>query len=112
MDWTQYKALCDQPEIWSSWMLTQSAELFAQQGAHDLSVALTRTLSTTPIPVPEGFRGPEATRMYRLNLMPAERELALELIQHAVSEGLSTPATAKRGLGGFREAWSEYLAKG
>ena len=46
--------------------------------------------------------------MFELDL-PLEQVLAIAAsIKIAVSAGLLTRATARRGLGGFEEAWNEY----
>ena len=108
MDWTCYKALCDRPDYWSHWMLEQCIELFAQLGEHSLSARLQQALSSEPLRSPPGHRGPPATRMYRLELSPNQRRCAVHAIERAARQGLCTPATAQRGLGGFVEAWREY----
>ncbi|CAN0537016.1 unnamed protein product [Scytosiphon promiscuus] len=37
MEWARYKALCDQPDVWSGWMLDQCAELFELQDEQALA---------------------------------------------------------------------------
>lgn len=108
MEWTRYKALCDQPEVWSGWMLDQCAELFEQQGEQALADRLRQTRKGQPLATPQGHKGSELSAMYILDLSHDERQSGLALIHSAVATGLRTEATRQRGLGGFVEAWTEY----
>ena len=109
MDWTRYKALCDQPDYWSRWMLEQCIELFQQLGEASLSHVLQQALQHPPLDTPADHRGHAATQMFHLTLPVAQRDAALSAVQTAISQGLTTSGTAARGLGGFMEAWREYL---
>jgi len=106
VDWERYKRLCDQPNVVSRWMLEQTLELVA---GHEIAAALRAALAAEPLPRPADHRGGAATSMYVLDLAPAQRATILQLVQAARDAGAATSATAGRGLGGFVEAWREYL---
>ena len=108
MDWDRYKALCDKPDYWSRWMLEQCRELFQQQAEEVLVEILEQALQSPPLATPDDHHGHPATEMYCLNMPPAQRAAALGAVQRALTDGLTTSATAQRGLGGFVEAWQEY----
>lgn len=108
MDWSTYKTLCDQPDIWSRWMLEQCIELFAKMGEASLSDQLARALHGPPLACPVDFRGGPELRMFRLELSYGERQSGLRLIQDAHILGVRSAGTQTRGLGGFVEAWTEY----
>lgn len=106
MEWEQYKALCDSPRVWSRWMLVQTAELIADAG---LATRLRTALTGVPVPKPAGHRGGAETDMFELELTVAEARAVLAAVEAAVHSGATTSATRRRGLGGFVEAWTEYL---
>jgi limonene-1,2-epoxide hydrolase len=106
VDWERYKSLCDHPRYWSRWMLEQSLQLC--QGLPQ-ALALARALQRPPLPKPAGHRGHPHTDMLPLLLPEATARCVFERIREAARLGESTPATAQRGLGGFVEAWSEYV---
>ena len=110
VDWAGYKSLCDRPDYWSRWMLEQCVELFDLLDEPALSGALQEAMQHPPLEMPADHSGPPATHMFRLNLNVAQRQHALDLVQHAIASGLTTRATGGRGLGGFAEAWQEYLS--
>ncbi len=83
-------------------------ELFQQLDEGELSQRLMETLQAPPLATPADHRGPPATQMHHLELLPSQRVAALAAMQRAVSEGLTTSGTARRGLGGFIAAWQEY----
>ena len=71
--------------------------------------ALMAALDGEPLPKPADHRGGSATDMFRLDL---NRENVLHIhdqMANAVRTGRTTSATRARGLGGFEEAWREYL---
>ncbi len=107
MDWARYKALCDQPDYWSRWMLEQCIELFQQLDEPDLSQALQRVLQTQPLAMPDDHLGHPATEMFQLRLSPSQHTEAVAAVTAAVARGLTTSGTSNRGLGGFLEAWQE-----
>ncbi|MGE0622773.1 MAG: hypothetical protein AB7I04_08225 [Pseudomonadales bacterium] len=105
VDWDRYKQLCDAPNVFSRWMLEQTAELVAV----DLVPLFEQALNGTPLPKPVGHRGGAATDMFVVELTREDVSRICELLAAAVERGSTTTATAGRGLGGFREAWDEYL---
>ncbi len=109
MQWETYKVLCDQPDHWSRWMLEQCADLMAQLQRHDLQALLEAALMQPPLPVPQGHRGPPATHMYKLQLNQSQRQAVLSAVEEAQRKGLATSQTAQRGLGGFVQAWQEFV---
>ncbi|XOV84374.1 MAG: hypothetical protein ACFHXK_04505 [bacterium] len=109
MDWPTYKTLSDHPLYWTRWMLEQCIDLLGQMQEDDLAACLQRSLYTKPLPVPQDHRGPDATRMYAVQLSHAQSQQVLKALRRAEEIGLSTAATARRGLGGFVAAWSEYV---
>lgn len=108
MEWARYKALCDQPDVWSGWMLDQCAELFELQDEQALADRLRQIRKSEPLATPPDHKGSELSAMYVLDLTHAERQRGLALIHSALAADLRTEATRQRGLGGFVEAWTEY----
>ena len=108
MDWPAYKACCDRPDYWSRWMLLQCRELIAPLADPALIAMLDDALGSAPLERPVGFKGPQDLHMHRLVMPHAARAQVLELMQRMVAQGVTTPATRTRGLGGFVEAWREY----
>ncbi len=110
LDWDQYKSLCDMPDVLSRWMLLQTVELLAQEpGAEAPRLLLEQTLRAGPLPKPADHRGGPLTDMFRVPLTAAEAAVVAHVVARASDAGLTTHATAARGLGGFVEAWSELL---
>ncbi|MEE4281203.1 MAG: hypothetical protein V2I41_04625 [Pseudomonadales bacterium] len=108
MDWHTYKTLSDHPLYWTRWMLEQCVDLLRQMQEQQLAGYLQAALRSPPLPVPEDHFGPDATRMFAVQLSIADGKRMLEAMQHAEQQGLYTSATAGRGLGGFVAAWAEY----
>ena len=106
MDWQRYKQLCDRPNVLSKWMLEQTLELVAGSEVAEL---LQNTLAGQPLQKPAGHTGGDATNMYVLDLTPAQREVIAEVVRASRDAAVQTSATVGRGLGGFVEAWHEYL---
>lgn len=110
MRWATYKALCDRPDYWSRWMLEQCVDLFEQLEEPALVAKLTRVMQGQPLDTPPDHAGGRDVAMFRLDLSKAETLQAAAAVRRAIAEGLTTPATQGRGLGGFLEAWQEYAA--
>ena len=106
MDWDEYKARCDSPEVWSRWMLAQTLELLS--GDAELSAPLHRALAGEPIAKPPGHKGGDATDMFELRLDEGQADAVVARVRRAVERGAQTAGTRGRGLGGFLEAWMEY----
>lgn len=110
VNWTDYKALCDSPEVLSRWMLTQTLELLTlEEGCDEVFRALSAALQAPPLPKPADHRGGPATDMFRLALSREDAEAVAALVARAAAAGRTTSATAGRGLGGFTEAWQELV---
>jgi hypothetical protein len=108
VDWTDYKVLCDSPDVVSRWMLTQTLELLAlEEGQDALHRALAAVLRASPLPKPADHRGGPATDMFRLDLTLEDAGAVAALVLRAAAAGRTTTGTAGRGLGGFAEAWHE-----
>ena len=90
-------------------MLEQCIELFQQLDEHELSMALQQVLRTQPLATPEDHNGHPATEMFQLRLPQSLRAAAIAAVGLAVASGLTTSGTSGRGLGGFLEAWREYV---
>ncbi len=106
MEWDRYKRLCKQPNVVSRWMLEQTLELLS---GNEIAGALRGALASEPLKKPSDHRGGEATNMYVLDLSPAQLEVIVRLVQSAWDAEVVTSETKLRGLGGFVEAWAEYL---
>ncbi|HEY5679634.1 MAG TPA: hypothetical protein VIS55_06170 [Pseudomonadales bacterium] len=106
MDWERYKQLCDQPNVFSRWMLNQTIELIGESPVAD---TLAGVLGSFPLEKPDDHRGGPATDMFVLELESGVRRAVVELVLLAREAGAATEATSHRGLGGFVEAWREYL---
>jgi hypothetical protein len=115
VDWTDYKDLCDSPDVMSRWMLTQTLELLALEGGDGaLHRGLASTLHAPPLAKPADHRGGPATDMFRLELTLEDARSVTALVVRAAAYGRTTSGTAGRGLGGFAEAWQEltqYLGR-
>jgi hypothetical protein len=106
VNWQQYKARCDSPEVYSRWMLQQTLELLSDERVADRLLA---ALSGVPLQKPDDHRGGATADMFVLSLTLAEARTVLAEVAAAVARGATTTATRNRGLGGFVEAWGEYV---
>lgn len=109
MEWARYKALCDTGNAMSRWLLEQTRELLAGEGEAGLAGTLDKVMSGDPLPKPRDHKGGPATDMFVMTLADAEIRLVLRAVSSAAGERRTTAATRERGLGGFVEAWTEYL---
>ena len=107
MEWDEYKRLCDSPQTFSRWMLEQCLELLSSEMR--LRTALGETLRAAPLDKPRDHRGSEQTDMFEVMLAPDDARAIHGIISAAVREGRTTSRTRPRGLGGFEEAWREYV---
>lgn len=105
MDWNRYKQLCDLPNVFSRWMLEQTLELLED----DLARRIERLLAGAPLEKPADHRGGAISDMFELSLTREELVRICRSVDAAATAGRCTSATGGRGLGGFREAWAEYL---
>jgi hypothetical protein len=107
MGWSAYKSLCDSPRTLSRWMIEQSLELLCDEPL--LADALGRVLRSAPLDKPADHRGGPASDMFELDIDTEAARRIHDVVAAAVREGRATSATQQRGLGGFAEAWLEYL---
>lgn len=110
MDWPTYKRLCDSPHCWSRWMLERSAALLEAHAEPGLAASVRAALDAAPLPKPADHRGPAATDMFVLRLDTAAAQRIRAIVAGAAAAGERT--AEGRGLGGFVEAWDEYLRAG
>jgi hypothetical protein len=108
MGWDEYKRLCDRPDVWSRWMLAQTRELLVHAERDDLAQLLDIG-KRTPVPKPSGHKGDDTTDMFQIALTRADVAAITGIVTASAAAGERTQATRARGLGGFVEAWSEYL---
>ena len=105
MDWTNYKRLCERPDTWSRWVLEQTCELLDAA----LAQALRAAMAGEPVAKPADHNGGSDTDMFVLRLGAKHRRAVLDAVRAARDRGQTTLATRSRGLGGFVEAWREYV---
>jgi len=108
MEWDEYKRLCDSPQTFSRWMLEQCVELLASET--QLRETLAGAMRSMPLDKPRDHRGDAATDMFEVILALDDARAIHGLIGAAVRERRTTAGTKPRGLGGFEEAWREYVA--
>jgi len=115
MDWSRYRELSDRPDHWTRWMLEQTLVLLRSDPAATAGEAaaaavlrrLEAALQREPLPKPHDHRGGEVTDMLVLDLAHDEALRVAVVVRRAVADGWRTPGG--RGLGGFQEAWDEYV---
>ena len=105
LDWERYKQICDTPDVFSRWMLAQTKELTSA----DLALQIDCALAMTPIEKPIDHSGNTATDMFELSLTRESVKRIREEVALASSQDRTTSATSNRGLGGFVEAWTDYV---
>ena len=89
-------------------MLLQTRELLDHE-APDLAALLAAVLTRSPLPKPPDHRADTAADMFELVLTGAQVAAICSAVDGALASGRRTSDTQSRGLGGFREAWQEYL---
>jgi len=105
LDWKCYKQICDTPSVFSRWMLEQT-HLLTESSFTPL---LEPILQTAPILKPDDHLGNAATDMFTLTLTIEQVQAISNAIDDAVANERRTQATTRRGLGGFSEAWADYV---
>ena len=86
-------------------MLEQTMELLDGE----LRTELESALGCLPIAKPEDHKGDSATDMMQLTLGRRQVLAVHARVASAVAAGQRTSGTGERGLGGFEEAWREYV---
>ncbi len=107
MDWNGYKQLCDQPNVFSRWMLEQTRELAVSRQSPEAQ-RLAQAVLQTPLAKPVDHTGKSSTDMIVLAWSYDDVNAIVELVKLATIEDRTSAATQGRGLGGFVEAWQEY----
>lgn len=107
MDWVTYRRLCDRGDVLSRYLLGCTIELLEAAGEGALGQQLQRVLGAAPLPKPLDHRAGADSDFFVVEIeVPAARRI-LELVSTARDAGRRT--ASGRGLGGFPEAWQEYL---
>jgi len=109
MDWERYRERCDAGDVLSRWMLEQTRELLERMDRPVLAERLARLARATPIDKPTDHRGGPETDFFQVDLTVTEAGEILDAVTRAAEHDERTSGTRGRGLGGFREAWGEYL---
>ncbi|MCC5885792.1 MAG: hypothetical protein JJT88_05080 [Gammaproteobacteria bacterium] len=107
MDWDSYRSLCDRGDVLSRYLLAATIDLLAAADELLLVQELQQVLAQEPLPKPADHRAGAAADFFVAEIeLPAARRI-LEVVVAARAAGLRTGAG--RDLGGFPEAWQEYL---
>ena len=93
-------------------MLEQCVDLLEQQHLDSLATVLRDICMGAPVQTPADHKHHTATEMFKVQLSQEERSQVLHAIVRAKQQGLTTQQTQSRGLGGFEEAWAEYVNYG
>jgi len=88
-------------------MLEQCVELLAMDLR--LQDALAAALRAEPLAKPSDHRGGAQTDMFEVTLALDDARAIHRVIGDAARDGRTTARTRPRGLGGFEEAWREYV---
>lgn len=107
MDWASYRALCDQGDVLSRFLLVATIDVLLTADDALLAQQLRRVLDGEPLPKPHDHRANAAADFFVVALEPAAARRILEAVVAAQEAGWQTPAG--RGWGGFVAAWQEYL---
>ena len=89
-------------------MLNVSAELVAELGRPDLALTMRKALEGPMLAKPLDHRGPAETDMFQLSMLPEQRIEVLALVRQAQEN--PPKVVSKRGMGGFVEAWQEFVS--
>lgn len=107
MDWVRYRALCDRGDVASRFLLEHTCALLRDGDQPALLQALERVLRQPPLPKPADHRAGPESDFFCLDLNLAQARTLLDCIRQARSAGWRT--ASGRSLGGFVEAWQEYV---
>jgi hypothetical protein len=94
-------------------MLEQTITL-GERASEAVVGGLKPVLDQPPVVKPDGHKGDARTDMFELDLAPAQVRRISRLVTASVAARATIPETGhpetgKRGLGGFAEAWKEYV---
>lgn len=104
MDWPTYKALCDQGDVQSRFLLEETCALLFDAR---LIVELRSLLAQEPLSKPPDHRAGPLTDMFPVALTSATALAIRDSVADAAEHDRCSPRTAERGLGGFVESWTE-----
>lgn len=107
VDWASYRETCDRGDVLSRYLLTGTIDLLAAAEEAMLAQRLQHILGEDPLTKPLGHRAGSAADFFVLKLELASARRILEVVRAARGAGQRT--AAGRSLGGFAEAWQEYL---
>lgn len=107
MDWSRYRTLCDRGDVLSRFLLQETLALLQQASRGELSTRVRAQLERAPLPRPPGHRAGPAADFFECDFTLAEARAILEVVASAQQRGERT--TGGRHLGGFTEAWQEYV---
>jgi len=105
--WEAYRQICERGDVLSRWMLERSIDLLLAAGEKQLVARLRDLLATAPVPKPPDHRAGAATDFFVLDLDLAAGERIRVVVAAAAAAGIRT--SEGRSLGGFSEAWQEYV---
>ena len=79
MDWAQYQALAERPDVHTRYLLERTCAALEHGGVNcderfkrEVLSALRLALAQPPLPVPEGYLGGEVARLFEVRLAPDE----------------------------------------
>ena len=107
MDWVSYRALCDQGDVLSRYLLASTSDVLMAAGERVLAQELSRVLAGEPLAKPADHRADAAADFFLVELEPEAVRRIVRAVTAARAAGWRT--ASGRGLGGFVEAWQEYL---
>jgi len=105
--WDAYKALCDEGDVLSRWLVERTAELLTDAGEADLAERV-RSVSEAPaLARPVDHRGGAEADFFRACMTRIDVASVAARIAALAADG-SVRLRCGRGLGGLPEAWAEY----
>lgn len=107
MDWPTYRDTCDRGDVLSRYLLECTAGLLDASGEEALAGVLRGALAGDPLPKPRDHRGGAASDFFVLTLDTGAIRRIVDVLAGARRDGRRT--LDGRSLGGFVEAWQEYL---
>ena len=107
MDWASYRSLCDRGDVLSRYLLVCTIDLLDAVDEVLLAQELQRVLAQAPLTKPAEHRAGADADFFVVDLELGAGRRILEVVLAAREAGRGT--ASGRGLGGFAEAWQEYL---
>lgn len=107
MKWANYRELCDRGDVLSRYLLDCTIDLLSGADEALLAQRLTEVLSEQPLPKPLDHRAGAAADFFVVTIEVEAAQRIVEVVVAAREAGWRT--ASGRGLGGFEEAWQEYV---